>query len=102
MKTPEQAARQLSAKPLAEGYVPQALHAYTDENNHVLYWRIRLKNPAGQKWIRPMYQDANNQYHLSEPPSLNSQAKPLYGLHLLGGVLRYVPFGAKEVPIYIR
>ncbi len=83
MKTPEQAARQLSAKPLAEGYVPQALHAYTDENNNVLYWRIRLKNPAGQKWIRPMYQDANNQYHLIEPPSLNSQAKPLYGLHLL-------------------
>lgn len=83
MKTPEQAARQLAAKPLAEGYIPQALHAYTDEHNNIIYWRIRLKHPSGQKWIRPMYRDENNQYHLSEPSSLNSQAKPLYGLHWL-------------------
>ena len=80
MKTPEQAARQLATKPLAEGYIPQAFHAYTDEHDNILYWRIRLKHP---KWIRPMYRDENNQYHLGEPLSLNSQAKPLYGLHLL-------------------
>lgn len=82
-ETPEQAARRLSAKALAKGYRPQALHTYTDENNRVIYWRIRLKKTTGEKWIRPMYQDAGGQYHLGEPPTLNSQAKPLYGLHLL-------------------
>ena len=30
-----------------------------------------------------MYRDENNQYHLGEPPSLNPQTKPLYGLNLL-------------------
>lgn len=83
MKTPEQAARQLAAKPLTKGYIPQALHAYTDEHNNIIYWRIRLRHPGGQKWIRPMYRDEHNQYHLGEPPSLNPQAKLLYSLHLL-------------------
>jgi putative DNA primase/helicase len=81
--TPEQAARHLSAKLLTEGYALQALHTYTDEKNNILYWRIRLKNSASQKWIRPMYKDDNNEYRLGEPSILNNQAKPLYGLHLL-------------------
>ena len=81
--TPEQAARHLAAKALTEGYLYQALHTYRDANNKILYWRIRLKKSTGEKWIRPMYQDSNHQYHLAEPPTLNSHAKPLYGLHLL-------------------
>lgn len=82
-ETPEQAARRLAAKALAQGYRSQALHIYTDENNQVLYWRIRLKKSSGEKWIRPMYRDTKGRYRLVEPPTLNPQAKPLYGLHLL-------------------
>jgi hypothetical protein len=81
--TPEQAAHHLSAKQLAEGYALQALHTYTDEKNNALYWRIRLKNSTNQKWIRPMHKDDSNEYRLGEPSTLNNQAKPLYGLHVL-------------------
>ena len=81
--TPEQAAKKFSAAVLTEGYVLEALHPYTNAENNILYWRIRLKNSDGKKWIRPMYKDSNNQYHLSEPPAHADHAKPLYGLHLL-------------------
>jgi hypothetical protein len=81
--TPEQAARKFSAKLITEGYAPKALHTYTDADNNILYRRIRLKNSAGKKWIRPMYRDEKNQYHLAELPTLNNQSKPLYGLHLI-------------------
>lgn len=81
--TPKQAAQKFSATAIAEGYIPEALHAYTDTENNILYWRIRLKNANGKKWIRPMYKDSNNQYYLAEPTTLINQAKPLYGLQLL-------------------
>jgi hypothetical protein len=81
--TPQQAAREFSRKALEEDYVPQALHVYTDSEGHILYWRIRLKHADGRKWIRPMYQDVDGQYHLGEPPALKDKPKPLYGLHLL-------------------
>lgn len=81
--TPEQAARHLAAKALAAGYLYQALHTYRDMKNQIIYWRIRLKKSTGEKWIRPMYQDNTQHYHLREPPALNPQAKPLYGLQLL-------------------
>lgn len=50
----QQAARQLSARPLREGFKPAALHEYEDENGTPLFWRVRLKHPDGRKWIRPM------------------------------------------------
>lgn len=81
--TVKEAARFFSAAAIEEGFIKQALHAYTDLAGNVLYWRIRLKHPDGRKWIRPLYQDANGQFHLAEPPSLQGKPKPLYGLHWL-------------------
>lgn len=80
-ETPRQAARRLSAKEIAKGYQPEALHTYTDADGAPLYWRIRAKHPTtSHKWMRPMRM-AGGVYELGEPdfPS----GKPLYALHPL-------------------
>lgn len=82
-QTPKDAARQFSSSMIEQGFVPEALHAYKDTDGEIIYWRIRCKHPDGRKWIRPMYCDKNDQYHLEEPPALKDEPKPLYGLHLL-------------------
>jgi len=79
--TPQNAARNFSKKQIEEGFIPEALHTYTDLHGNTLYWRIRLKHPNGNKWIRPMHKDAHNQFHLGEPS--DQKIKPLYGLQLL-------------------
>lgn len=83
IQTPEQAARDFSVKELAKGFEPQALHTYRDQSRNILYWRIRLKNPDGHKWIRPMSVDSSGNYHLCEPADFKDKLKPLYGLDLL-------------------
>ncbi len=76
---PRWAARRLSASALRDGYVPRALHAYTDSDSSVLYWRIRLKHPnTGEKWVRPMRREGID-YALGEPDFPNG--KPLYRLY---------------------
>ena len=76
----KQAARQIAAPMLNKGFKAVALHAYTDEQGVPLYWRIRMKHPDGEKWIRPMKQEGGN-YIMGEPRFDNG--KPLYGLHRL-------------------
>ena len=80
-ETPKQAARRLSAKEIAKGYQPEALHTYTDADGAPLYWRIRAKHPTtGEKWIRPMRINGGA-YSLGEPDFRSG--KPLYRLHKL-------------------
>lgn len=81
--TPKQAADKFTANLVAEGYVSEALHTYADKENNPIFWRARLKHPNGKKCIRPLYKDANNVYHLGEPPTLDKKHKPLYGLQIL-------------------
>jgi hypothetical protein len=81
VETPQQAARRLAAKPLSEGYSPDALHVYRDAQGTPLYWRIRLKHPSQPKWIRPMHWNGSV-YVLGEPPA-PPEGKPLYGLDRL-------------------
>ena len=65
-ETPKSAARRMAAGAVRDGYAPQALHTYTDSDGQPLYWRIRAKNAAGDKWIRPMKLTGTG-YVLSEP-----------------------------------
>src|SRR5680860_1130249 len=66
-------------RPIREGFKPQALHEYTDQDGTPLHWRIRLKNPdTGDKWIRPMKLNGEG-YVLGEPEY--PEGKPLYRLH---------------------
>ena len=92
-ETPRQAARRLAAAALRDGFLPQALHAYTDAAGNAIYFRIRLKHPDfahappairaryGQdKWIRPMRSNGAG-FVLGEPAF--AEGKPLYRLHEL-------------------
>ncbi len=80
-------ARQLSRKPIRDGFKPAALHEYTDPDGNPLHWRIRLKHPdTGEKWIRPMRRMVNDnsapeRFELKQPEFQN--AVPLYRLHEL-------------------
>lgn len=74
-------ARQLSYKPRADGFKPQALHCYTDADGSPTHWRIRLKNPdTGDKWIRPMMRVGAG-FALKQPDYPNGT--PLYRLREL-------------------
>jgi len=77
----KQHARQLSRKPLSEGFKPQALHGYTDTDGNPLHWRIRLKHSdTGEKWIRPLMREGAG-FALKQPDYPNGV--PLYCLHEL-------------------
>lgn len=77
-ETPQAAARRLSAAMIAKGYKRAGLHAYRDAGGVALFYRIRLKHPSGDKWIRPMHHDGRA-FGLSEPPA-PAVGKPLYHL----------------------
>lgn len=83
-ETPTAAARRLATSAIRKGFVPEALHAYTDSAGNPLYWRIRAKHPdTGAKWIRPMKRDGAT-YVLGEPLAGEAdERKPLYRLHEL-------------------
>lgn len=76
VETPEQAARRLANVPLSKGFRPVALHCYADEGGDPIFWRIRLKNANGDKWMRPMRWDGAG-YVIGEP---QLDRKPLYRL----------------------
>jgi len=76
----KEAARRLAAGAIRDGYKPEALHEYRAADGTPIYWRIRLKHPNGNKWIRPMRFNGTG-YELGEPEFPNG--KPLYGLDRL-------------------
>jgi len=77
-ETPQNAARRLAAKALAQGYKPEGLHEYRTAAGKPIYWRIRAKHDNGDKWIRPMMLNGHG-YELREP-DFPSGKKPLYNL----------------------
>jgi len=81
-ESPKVAARRLAAGAIRDGYVPEAVHAYTDSTGAPVYWRIRAKHPdTGEKWIRPMKLNGIG-YVLGEPGAEEfPNGKPLYRLH---------------------
>lgn len=84
IETPLEIAKYFAKSKLNEGYEFIALHEYKDSHDEIIYYRIRCKHPDGNKWIRPMYQDLDdNKYYLKEPPTFAEKLKPLYGLNLL-------------------
>ncbi|MHB8447380.1 MAG: YfjI family protein [Rudaea sp.] len=76
----KEAARRLAAGAIRDGYKPEALHEYRAADGTPIYWRIRLKHPNGNKWIRPMRFNGTG-YESGEPEFPNG--KPLYGLDRL-------------------
>ncbi|HCC3245762.1 TPA: hypothetical protein JD771_002479 [Legionella pneumophila subsp. pneumophila] len=79
---PKEAARLLSKKLIKQGFQPEALHEYKNQEGKVIYYRIRLKHPlTKEKWIRPLVCVGGKEYQLGEPKF--SQGKPLYNLYAL-------------------
>jgi hypothetical protein len=76
VQTPEQGARLLATAALSKGFRPEGLHCYADANGEPLFWRIRLKHPNGDKWMRPMHWTGTG-YAKGEP---KMDTKPLYRL----------------------
>lgn len=75
------AARRLATPALKEGFQPEALHVYRNEQGQPQFWLIRARHPqTGDKWIRPMHFDGKD-YRLGTPRFTNG--KPLYNLDLL-------------------
>lgn len=65
----------------SEGYTPEALHTYTDQEGKPLFWVSRLRNRAtGEKQMRPIsYNGASFAQKLPAFPA----GRPLYRLDLL-------------------
>lgn len=76
VETPQTAARRLASGPLSQGFQAVALHEYCNADGEPLFWRIRLKHPNGDKWIRPMRRDGLG-FASGEP---DMTRKPLYRL----------------------
>jgi putative DNA primase/helicase len=75
--SPKEAAGKFAAYKKKDGFEVEALHAYTNDKDKPLYWRIRAKHPGtGDKWIRPMHLTENG-YSIGEP---DFDKKPLYNL----------------------
>jgi hypothetical protein len=78
--TPKQAARKLFADSIAKGFKPVALHEYREKSGHPIYWRVRMKNDDGEKFIRPFHKNGAG-FTVGEPKFAGP--KPLYGLESL-------------------
>ncbi|MGH8571845.1 MAG: AAA family ATPase, partial [Gammaproteobacteria bacterium] len=90
IETPEEAARRLAASAIRDGYVFEALHAYTYADGRPWYWRFRYRHPdTKDKWIRPMRSNGMG-YELGEPGY--PDGKPLYKLH---------EFAARPIPVIV-
>lgn len=86
--------QKIAAKPLSQGFEPEALHPYLDLEGNPLFYRVRLTHPeTGQKWIRPIHL-AGSSYVLGEPPFL--EGKPLYFLNLLKEADHSIPIWLVE------
>lgn len=81
---PQQAARRLFAPWIAKGYVPIALHEYTNTDGQTIYYRGRLEHPNrdiapdGHKIIRPFHLNGAG-WKFGEP-EFPMGKKPLYNL----------------------
>lgn len=80
-ETPGEAARRLAGSALRDGFRPDGLYRYCEQDGTVRHWRIRTKHPDGRKWIRPM-RWTGRAYELKEP-SPPAGGKLLYWLPAL-------------------
>lgn len=78
----EKLINQFANREIKLGYTLAGIHDYTNDKGNLLYIRIRLKHPDGNKWIRPFrFNSKKNSYELGEPEF--PKGKPLYHLSKL-------------------
>ncbi len=79
-ETPKAAARRLTESVLGRNFSPEALHEYRDAKGNPIYWRIRARTKAGEKWMRPMSFNGTSYQHGGPKTPAFKQNKPLYRL----------------------
>lgn len=80
----QDAAHRLTSKQRKEGYSldPKqggAIHSYRSADGSILYARLRMKHPNGDKWIRPLRRNDSGHWEMGEPAHPET-GKPLYNL----------------------
>ncbi len=71
---------------LDEGYVLTAIYRYTNQENKLLYFRLRVDHPeSGDKKILPVSYDVKKNTWVKKEPAFIG-LKPLYNLHSLSSV----------------
>lgn len=79
----EETAYQLTSKQRKNGYSLEAkdggaIHLYKNSDGSILYAKLRMKHPSGEKWIRPLCRDKSGSWKIGEPAF--PCGKPLYNL----------------------
>lgn len=64
------------------GYHSKSIHIYKNEAGEILFARLRMSEPDGTKWIRPLSKNSQGQWSHFKEPAFNNR-KPIYNLHLL-------------------
>lgn len=73
------AAKNITKFQTKAGYVSTGLYLYTDQDGNILFVRLRMDHPNGDKWIRPLSRNhAGDWIELKEP--MFTDGKPLYNL----------------------
>ncbi|MGH8062205.1 MAG: DUF3987 domain-containing protein [Pseudoxanthomonas sp.] len=80
-ESPTDAARRFAGEAIRRGFQEIALHEYSDAQGEPQFWRIRLKHPNGEKWMRPMRPDGLG-FAIGEPKA-PARGKTLYRLREL-------------------
>lgn len=71
------------------------VHAYTDKDGNLLYFKPRFKTAKGDKWIKPCY-DNGNFYRLGLPQAIkDNSSRPIYNLQDI------IATSADNTPVYI-
>jgi hypothetical protein len=75
----------LAAKTITEsqrkaGYASTGLYLYTAQDGNILFVRLRMDHPNGDKWIRPLSRNSAGDWTELKEPTFND-GKPIYNLH---------------------
>lgn len=76
------AAKKITETQRKQGYISDGLHQYTDTDGNIIYLRLRMVNPDGDKWIRPLSRNSAGDWTELKEPTF-TDGKPLYNLHLI-------------------
>ena len=82
LDTIKQAAKKITESQRRAGYVSTGLYLYKDIEGSILYVRLRMDHPNGDKWIRPLSCNSAGEWTELKEPQF-PDGKPLYNLHLL-------------------
>ena len=74
------AAKTITESQRKAGYVSTGLYLYTEQDGNILFVRLRMDHPNGDKWIRPLSPNSAGDWTELKEPAFNN-GKLIYNLH---------------------